>query len=163
VVEELVRRLAAGLANVETFAREHTVAETLQHALLPDAPVPIVGLDFAVRYLPASDGVHVGGDWYDIFALDHDRVGLAIRDVAGHRCDSAAIRGQARSLLHGYATHTPPPPDVLRRTTAPICQMLPDALAPAWYAVLGRSTGDLAYANAGPPPPLVSNRHGHAE
>jgi PAS domain S-box-containing protein len=163
VVEELVRRLAAGLANVETFAREHTVAETLQHALLPDAPLPIVGLDLAVRYLPASDGVHVGGDWYGTFPLDQHRVGLAIGDVAGHSIASAAIMGQVRSLLHGYAIDNPSPADVLRRTNAAICQMLPDALATVWYAVLDPSTGDLAYANAGHPPPLISHRQGHAE
>ena len=163
VVEEFVRRLSAGLANVETFAREHTVAETLQRSLLPDAPLPIVGLDFAVRYLPASDGVHVGGDWYDTFPVDHHRVGLAIGDVAGHSIDSAAIMGQVRSLLHGYAIDNPFPPDVLRRTNVAVCQMLPDALATVWYAVLDPSTGDLAYANAGHPPALISNGHGHAE
>ncbi len=163
VVEELARRMAAGLANVETFAREHTVAETLQHALLPDALPPIEGLDLAVRYLPATDGVHVGGDWYDAFPLDHHRVGLAIGDVAGHSIDSAAIMGQVRSLLHGYAIDNPSPPDVLRRTNAAICQMLPDAFVTVWYAVLDLLAGDLTYANAGHPPPLISSGHGHAE
>ena len=163
IMEELARRLAAGLANVETFAREHTVAETLQHALLPAVPPPIERLDLAVRYLPASDGVHVGGDWYDIFPLGHHRVGLAIGDVAGHSIGSAAIMGQVRSLLHGYAIDNPSPPDVLRRTNTAICQMLPDALASVWYGMLDPATGALAYANAGHPPPLISSGHGHAE
>ena len=103
VIEELSRRLAAGWATVEAFAREHTVAETLQRALLPDALPRIPGLDLAVRYLPATDGVHVGGDWYDVFPLDRDRVALAIGDVAGHSIGSASIMGQIRSLLRGYA------------------------------------------------------------
>lgn len=163
VVEELARRLAAGLATVETFAREHTVAETLQHALLPDAPPAIEGLDLAARYLPASDGVHVGGDWYDAFPLDHHRVGLAIGDVAGHSIGSASIMGQVRSLLHGYAIDNPSPPQVLQRTNTALCQMLPDALATAWHAVLDPATGDLDYASAGHPPPLISSGCGHAE
>ncbi len=163
VVEELARRLTAGLVNVEASAREHTVAETLQHALLPDTPPAIEGLDLAVRYLPASDGVHVGGDWYDAFPLGRRRVGLAIGDVAGHSISSAAIMGQVRSLLHGYAIDNPYPPGVLRRTNAALCQMLPDALATAWYAVLDPATGDLIYASAGHPPPLISYGHGHAE
>ncbi len=163
VVEELARRLAAGIANVETSAREHTVAETLQHALLPETPARLEGLDLAVRYLPASDGVHVGGDWYDVFPLGHHRVGLVIGDVAGHSIDSAAIMGQVRSLLHGCAIDSPSPPGVLRRTNTAICQMLPDALASVWYAVLDPATGDLVYASAGHPPPLISSGHGHAE
>jgi GAF domain-containing protein len=67
VVEELGRRLAAGLANTDTFAREHDIAETLQHSLLPDALPQIPGLELAVRYLPATEGASVGGDWYDAF------------------------------------------------------------------------------------------------
>ena len=158
VIEELNRRVAAGWANVETFAREHTVAETLQHALMPDAPPQIAGLDLAVRYLPATGGVHVGGDWYDVFPLGRDRVALAIGDVAGHSIGSASIMGQIRSLLRAYTLEHPAPEDVLRRTNAAVCQLLPDALATAFYAVLDLSTGDLAYANAGHPPALARQR-----
>lgn len=163
VVEELARRLAAGLANVETFAREHTVAETLQHALLPVALPEIKGLDLAVRYLPASDGIHVGGDWYDAFSLDGGRVGLVIGDVVGHSIDSASIMGQVRGLLRGYAIDDPSPQDVLRRTNVAISKLLPEALASAFYAVLDPATGDLEYACAGQPPPLAGGENGRPE
>ena len=163
VMEELARRLAAGLANVETFAREHTVAEKLQEALLPAAVPQIEGLDFAVRYLPASDGAYVGGDWYDAFPLRYDRIGLAIGDVAGHGIDSASIMGQVRSLLRGYAMDASCPADVLKRTDAAMCQLLPEAVATAFYAVLDPASGDLAYANAGHPPPLHASPDGDAE
>ncbi len=160
VIEELSRRLAAGWATVEAFAREHTVAETLQRALLPDALPRIPGLDLAVRYLPATDGVHVGGDWYDVFPLDRDRVALAIGDVAGHSIGSASIMGQIRSLLRGYALDYRAPADVLRRTNAAVCQLLPDTIATVFYAVLDLSTGELAYANAGHPPALHASGRG---
>lgn len=162
VVEELARRLATGLANVETFAREHTVAETLQHALLPEAPPEIPGLEIAVRYLPATDGVHVGGDWYDVFPLAGDRVGLAIGDVAGHSIASASIMGQVRSLLRAYALDNPSPPDVLQHTNATMSRLLPEAVATVFYAVLDLATGHLTYANAGHPPPLITHASGHA-
>jgi PAS domain S-box-containing protein len=163
IVEVLARRLAAGLANAETFARDHTVAETLQRALLPAALPKIEGLDLAVHYLPASDGVHVGGDWYDAFPLSRGRVGLVIGDVAGHSIDSASIMGQIRSLLHGYAIDNAAPAEVLRRTNAAVSQMLPDAVATACYAVLDTATGNLRYASAGHPPVLVTTGRGHAE
>jgi serine phosphatase RsbU (regulator of sigma subunit) len=163
VIEELSRRLATGMANVEAFAREHTVAETLQHALLPDAPPGIAGLDLAVRYLPATDGVHVGGDWYDVFPLSRDRVALAIGDVVGHSIGSASIMGQVRSLLRAYALEHPAPADVLGRANAAVCKLLPDVVATVFYAVLDLSTGDLAYASAGHPPPLLDSGQGHVE
>ena len=163
IVEELARRLAAGLANVETFAREHTVAETLQRALLPADLPKFDALDLAVHYLPASDGVHVGGDWYDAFPLSRGRVGLVIGDVAGHSIESASIMGQIRSLLHGYAIDDAAPADVLRRTNAAVSQMLPDAVATVCYAVFDPATGGLEYASAGHPPVVVTTGRGHAE
>jgi len=162
LIEEINHRVAAGWANVETFAREHTVAETLQHALLPDALPRIAGLGLAVRYLPATGGVQVGGDWYDVFSLSRDRVALAIGDVVGHSVRSASIMGQIRSVLRAYTVEHPAPADVLQRTNVAVCQLLPDALATVLYAVLDLSTGDLTYANAGHPPALADIK-GHVE
>ena len=162
LIEEINHRVAAGWANVETFAREHTVAETLQHALLPDALPAIPGLDLAVRYLPATGGVQVGGDWYDVFSLSRDRVALAIGDVVGHSVRSASVMGQIRSVLRAYTVEHPAPADVLQRTNVAVCQLLPDALATVLYAVLDLATGDLTYASAGHPPALADVK-GHVE
>ncbi|HUZ27285.1 MAG TPA: SpoIIE family protein phosphatase [Streptosporangiaceae bacterium] len=162
VVEELGRRMAAGLANADTFARDHSVAETLQRSVLPDTLPEIAGLDLAVRYLPGTAGVDVGGDWYDAFALDGNRVGLAVGDVVGHNVASASVMGQVRNLLRAYAIEKYHPSDVLRCTNAALAQLLPEAMATVVYAVLDLTTGDLSYANAGHPP-LVCVSGGHAE
>jgi serine phosphatase RsbU (regulator of sigma subunit) len=163
VVEELGRRLAVGLANTDTFAREHAIAETLQRALLPDALPQIPGLDLAVRYLPATEGAAVGGDWYDAFPCADGRIGLVIGDVAGHNIASASTMGQIRSLLRAYAIDGPDPGRALQRTNAAVARLLPDALASVVYAVLDPATGDLAYANAGHPPPIITTNAGQAE
>lgn len=154
VVETLARRMAAGLANAETSARDHTVAETLQRAVLPATLPEIAGLELAVRYLPATDGINVGGDWYDAFPLSGNRMGLAIGDVVGHNITSASIMGQVRNMLRAYAVDTADPSDVLHRANTALSQLLPDAMATAIYAVLDRATGELSYANAGHPPPV---------
>ncbi len=154
VVETLARRIAAGLANAETSARDHTVAETLQRAVLPATLPEIAGLELAVRYLPATDGINVGGDWYDAFRLSGNRMGLAIGDVVGHNITSASIMGQVRNMLRAYAVDTADPSDVLHRANIALSQLLPDAMATAIYAVLDPATGDLSYANAGHPPPV---------
>jgi PAS domain S-box-containing protein len=163
VVEEFARRLADGMATADAFAREHTIAETLQRSLLPDSLPRIRGLDLAVSYLPASDGVHVGGDWYDAFPLGSGGIGLVIGDVTGHNLTSAATMGQVRSLLRAYAIDHSDPCDVLRRTNKALASLLPDALATAVYAVLDPGSGELSYANAGHPPPLATTRSGELE
>ena len=163
MVDELGRRLGVGLANAETFAREHAIAETLQRSLLPDGLPQIPGLDLAVCYLPATEGADVGGDWYDAFHLQGGRIGLVTGDVAGHSIASASVMGQVRSLLRGYAIDDPHPGRVLRRANTALAHLLPDVLASVVYAVLDPATGDLSYANAGHPPPLVTAGTGHAQ
>jgi PAS domain S-box-containing protein len=163
VAEEFARRLADVMANAETSAREHTIAETLQRAVLPCTLPAVPGLELAACYLPASDGVHVGGDWYDVFVPGHNQVGLVIGDVAGHSIASASIMGQLRSMLRAYAIDRWYPGDVLKQTNAALGRLLPEALASAVYAVLDLVTGELVYANAGHPPPLITTGTGHAE
>jgi PAS domain S-box-containing protein len=141
VIEELGRRLAAGLANADTFAREHDIAETLQRSLLPDTVPDIPGLDLAVRYLPATEGA----------------------DVGGHNIASASIMGQVRSLLRAYAIDDPDPARVLERANSAVTSLLPDVLASVAYAVFNPADGDLCYANAGHPPPLIATGTGPAE
>ena len=156
VIEELGRRLAAGLANTDAFARDHAIAETLQRSLLPEALPDIPGLDIAVRYLPATEGADVGGDWYDAFPVPGGRIGLVTGDVAGHSIASAPVMGQVRSLLRAYAIADPEPARVLERTNTAVATLLPDVLASVVYAVLDPVTGELSYGNAGHPPPLVA-------
>ena len=115
----------------------------------------------AVRYLPATGGMDVGGDWYDVFPLGGGRVALAIGDVAGHSIRSAAIMGRIHSMLRAYTLDHPGPAEVLRCTNAAVCQLLPDAVATAFCAVLDLPSGDLTYANAGHPPALLDRGDGH--
>lgn len=163
VVEEIARRVATGLANADTFAREHAIAETLQRSILPDTLPQIPGLDLAVRYLPATQGADVGGDWYDAFPLEGGRIALATGDVAGHSIGSASVMGQVRSMLRAYAIDNPDPGAVLRRTNTALARLLPETLASVVYAVLDLGTGDLTYANAGHPPPIVITGTGQTE
>ena len=160
LIEEFARRLADALATADTFAREHTIAETLQRSVLPRTLPTISQLDLAVCYLPATKGANVGGDWYDAFPLDGGRVGLVIGDVTGHSIASASIMGQVRSMLRAYAIDYPHPGEVLERTNTALFRLLPEALATAVYAVLDPATGELTYANAGHLSPLIATGAG---
>jgi PAS domain S-box-containing protein len=163
VAGELTRQVGAGLANADISARDHTVAETLQRSLLPSALPCIAGLDLAVRYIPGTDGIEVGGDWYDAFPLGPGQIGLVIGDVAGHNITAASHMGQVRHLLRAYALDTPDPGDVLARTDAALSRLLPETMATAVYAVLDLRTGGLRYANAGHPAPVCATAAGQAE
>ncbi|GAB2748909.1 SpoIIE family protein phosphatase [Nocardioides pakistanensis] len=155
LVTELARQLALGLRNAQVSAHEHSVAETLQRAVLPPRLPATDGLRLEATYLPATTGVSVGGDFYDAFELDSGRVGLVVGDVAGHDIDAASEMGQLRNGLRMIAALNADPAAVLADTQRALARLLPDVLATVFYGVLDTSTGELVYANAGHPAPLV--------
>lgn len=157
VAEELGRRIAIGLTNVDMFTREHSLSEILQRSVLPDILPTVPGVDLSVVYLPATEGVDVGGDWYDAFPLGDGRLGIVIGDVVGHNLASASAMNQVRNAVRAVAVDDPDPSRVLTRTNAALTRLLPEALATVFYGVLDTRRGQLTYANAGHPPPVMTS------
>ncbi|OHV35314.1 MULTISPECIES: SpoIIE family protein phosphatase [Pseudofrankia] len=154
---DLGRRAGLLLDNARLYVRAHTVAETLQRSLLPEMPT-VPALSFAARYLPASDTVRVGGDWYDVLLLPDGRVGIAIGDVMGHDLPAAATMAQLRSMLRAYAWELAGPGEVLERLDRVVQGLGMDSFATVFYAVLAPDPGGgatLSYANAGHLPALL--------
>ena len=79
---ELVNVATLALDNAALYERERRIADTLQEAMLAP-PEPLPELDIAYLYRPASAAANVGGDFYDVFRIDDDRVGILIGDVSG--------------------------------------------------------------------------------
>ena len=52
--------------NAELYNEQRSVAQTLQHSLLPESLPAVVGLEFSTRYVAGVEGIDVGGDWYDV-------------------------------------------------------------------------------------------------
>jgi len=69
-------------------------------------------------------------------------------------------RHEIRTMLRAYALDNPRPGDLLRRTNRALARLLPDAMATVACAVLDLATGDLTYASAGHPPPLLTTGTG---
>jgi hypothetical protein len=89
LTERLLRRRdqAEQLArdNARLYANQRSVAETLQHSLLPEALPEVPGVDLASRYSPGASEVDIGGDWYDVIPVAAWRRGR-------HRHGIAALR-----------------------------------------------------------------------
>jgi serine phosphatase RsbU (regulator of sigma subunit) len=139
----------------EMAARERAIALMLQHDLLPAAVPPVEGLDVAVRYLPGEATSHAGGDWYDLFRLDDDRVGLVVGDVTGHGVGAAAAMGQLRIAVLAYALAGFAPGDVVARIDALLEALGRGDVATMVYAIVDPGREELMVANAGHPPPIV--------
>ncbi|MDQ1484562.1 MAG: hypothetical protein QOJ62_255, partial [Actinomycetota bacterium] len=152
----LASRAALALQNAMLYARQTTVAEALQQAVLPEALPEIPGVALSARYEPATGGAGVGGDFYDVFRLPSGKIALAVGDAAGHGLRAGALMGQLRNALRAYAVQQRGPGSTLKSLSDMIAALEPDAFATVFYAELDPATGELTWASAGHPPPLLS-------
>ncbi len=111
LAEELVIRAAVSIDNARRYTREHKMAVTLQHSLLPRGVPEQSAVDVAYRYLPAQEGV--GGDWFDVIPLPGSRVALVVGDVVGHGLHASATMGRLRTAVHNFTTLDLPPDELL--------------------------------------------------
>jgi len=155
VLLQLAQLAAIAIENAERYEHEHHIAETLQRSLLPDTPPRIFGLDLAVHYQPGSRGTQVGGDWYDVFALDEHRVALVVGDVVGRGPRAAAVMGQLRTAIRAYAIHGLEPSDLMGSLDRLVQGMGASVVATAVYGVLDLATQRLELVSAGHLPPLL--------
>ena len=139
----------------EVYEREHTIAETLQRSLLPERLPQIEGLEIAARYLPAGRGAAIGGDWYDALEHPDGRVALVVGDVVGHGLRAAATMGQLRNAFRAYGLAETSPAEVMARVNRLVMTGGEEVMATVLYLVLDRETGEVCFASAGHPPPLV--------
>ncbi len=157
LVRVVARRTGLSLENARLYAREHTLAETLQRSMLPQRS-GIPGLDVWTHYAPNVDHAQVGGDWYDVLPISDDVAGLVVGDVVGHDVEAAATMGQLRSVVRSYAYELEDPGSVLMRVDHLAAGMGIARMASLVLMTLRRRDDgqwDLSWSSAGHLPALV--------
>jgi hypothetical protein len=148
-------RIAATLV-AQRVAAERAAARTLQRSLLPNRLPAIAGLEVAARFVPA-EMFGVGGDWYDLFVLPDEHIGVVVGDVAGHGLRAAIVMGRLRSALRAYAMEYDSPAVVLDRLDRKFVHFEPDELATVVFARVHPDLSHMMVASAGHPPPIVAH------
>nr|WP_229816396.1 GAF domain-containing SpoIIE family protein phosphatase [Streptomyces lucensis] len=151
---ELGRRTAIALDNARRYEQHRDTAETLQRAQLTDLP-HIEGLGLAARYLPATRGLNIGGDWYDVVPQPDGSVLAVMGDVTGHGLRAAVIMGQLRTALRAYAVENDGPARILTRLHRMLRHQQPNVYATAVIARFRPGDPHVAWAAAGHPPAVV--------
>jgi PAS domain S-box-containing protein len=162
VAEQLGLQLSLVVAKAQRYEVEVVTSHALQANLLPQTPPAVPGLSTAVRYLAATHGVEVGGDFYDVVQLPGEQLALAVGDVVGHDITAAATMGQLTSVYRALLVDQPTPSAVIDRLQAGWSLLGMQRMATALFATLDPATGQLRIASAGHLPPLVLTA-GHAE
>lgn len=159
---ELARRHAA-LADLYTRVQNDLqTARGIQRHLLPDPrrrPHPR-HVAFAHLFLPE---MAVGGDLYDLRAVDDRRVAVLLADVAGHGMSAAFITGLIKTTVEFGRADPASPAAVMSELNNVLEKLTPSgSFAAAMYLVYDTGTRQLRYANAGhTPAPIIARKRSH--
>ncbi|MFD4557734.1 SpoIIE family protein phosphatase [Streptomyces sp. NPDC058469] len=152
--------VAQALERARLYDAEHTRSRELQRSLLPRALPDLPACTAAARYLPAGQGMDVGGDWYDIIPLSGGQVALVVGDVMGHGLPEAATMGRLRTALHTLADLELPPDEIMSHLNELVAGMGEESYVTCLYALYDSTTQICSIAGAGHPPPAVVHPDG---
>jgi serine phosphatase RsbU (regulator of sigma subunit)/anti-sigma regulatory factor (Ser/Thr protein kinase) len=156
ILVQLAQIASVAIENLRLYEHEHEIAQTLQRSLLPPSLPEIPGVAVAARFRPAGAGDEVGGDFYDIFEMGHDRWGIAVGDICGKGAAAATVTALARYTLRATALHERAPSRILGVLNEALLRHTPDQrFCTIAYAALEPVRGRLEIASGGHPPPLL--------
>jgi serine phosphatase RsbU (regulator of sigma subunit)/putative methionine-R-sulfoxide reductase with GAF domain len=156
--DSISRIIGQAFENTRLFGIEKNIADTLQEALLT-IPDSISGIEFDHYYRSAAKAAQVGGDFYDIFELEHDRVGVVIGDVSGKGIEAATITSTVKNAIKAFAYEHESPDLIMERTNEVTIRNIPaNIFVTVFLGILNLRTQELLYCSAGHPPVMV--KHG---
>jgi serine phosphatase RsbU (regulator of sigma subunit)/HAMP domain-containing protein len=149
-VRKLGAAVSAALETSRLYEVEHRVAQTLQQALLA-LPDRIGGLAFAHEYRSATQMARVGGDFYDIFEIEHGLVGITVGDISGKGINAAVLTSLVKNTIRATATEDAwAPAESLRVANEVLLRWSPaEVFATVFYGVLDCRDGRFVYCSGG--------------
>ncbi len=153
VILDITERKRAERAEREQFERDFEMARDIQRVLLPSEFPSVLNADIGALSVPARK---VGGDYYDVVAVDGDNWGFAIADVSGKGVGAALLMAMCRTALRHVAMANPSPRKVLHRVNAIMRpDMQDDLFISMIYGVFNAKTRVFRFCRAGHEPLLV--------
>ncbi|WP_327282031.1 MULTISPECIES: SpoIIE family protein phosphatase [unclassified Streptomyces] len=163
VLTALAGLIAQALERAQRYDSEAALARGLQAALLPHRLPVRENVQTVGRYLPGTQGMDVGGDWYDVVETTDGLLALVIGDVQGHGVAAAATMGQLRSAVRAFTLGGSPPEQVVAGTNRLLIDLDPGQFASCCYVLLDPVSGRARAVRAGHPQPLLRHADGRAE
>ena len=114
----LAAQTAQALDRAQLYRQRSDLSQRLQRSLLPGRLPEVPGAEIAAVYHPLGEGIDLGGDFYDVWAVGDGRWAFVIGDAAGTGPEAAALTAMVRFTLRALTvTHTDPL-DVLDKLNA---------------------------------------------
>lgn len=144
---------------LSAIQRELDIANQMQQSILPRVFPPFPGMSSVDIHAVMIAARNVGGDFYDFFVIDEDRVGLVIGDVSGKGVPAAFFMAMSRTLLKAVAARGEKTGDCLTEVNRLLCRdNNAEMFVTLFYAILDARTGQLQFSNGGHNPPYLLRR-----
>ncbi|MCG8693876.1 MAG: SpoIIE family protein phosphatase [Minwuiales bacterium] len=163
LVDLFTRHISIECDNIEALRLSSSLdaARLIQEAMLPKAFSEMTesyGVDLHAALRPARQ---VGGDLYDFFALDKDRLCVVVGDVSDKGVPAALFMSITRTLVRSAAETRTKPDAILEKVNSALCRDNSHMMFVTLFCgVYDRSKDELVYANAGHNPPLIRDAEG---
>jgi serine phosphatase RsbU (regulator of sigma subunit) len=173
----VAERIGRALDAAQRVATQTQAMRTLERSLLPDALLPVPGLQLAKRHVPAQGSHDLSGDFYDAIRTG-DTVTLIVGDVQGKGVEAATLTSLARHTLRAGALGGQSPAEILRHLNTALLYGQEEQLAGGRDQLLrfvtavaarlepmddGSPGFTLTIARAGQPPPIIVRGDGRFE
>ncbi len=149
------------VAEKSRMQSELEVATVIQHSFLPVINENYPGrreIDVGAFMDPAKE---VGGDFYDIFFVDSNRIAIEIGDVSGKGIPAALFMATAKMTLQNCIRDIQSLSEAVTTANDSLCAgNEADMFVTLWVCILDLTTGELTYVSAGHNPPVIAGKNG---
>lgn len=136
----------------QRFKNELSLAQKIQNDLIPVQLPETSVIQFAAQYLSMDE---VGGDLYDVFEIDEDKIGFYMCDVAGHGIPAALITVMVKVLVEESSRIKGDPEAMVTHLNKKLIKIFSDVYLTLFYGVFHQSTKELVYIRGGHPQPVL--------
>lgn len=131
-------------------------ASEIQQAILPKSFPPFPGRTEFSIFASMIAANEVGGDFFDFFLIDNERLGFVIGDVSGKGVPAAIFMAVSRTLIRATGIKGISPAECMNNVNRLLCnESVSSMFVSVFYGIFNTSTGEVEYVNAGHNPPYI--------
>jgi sigma-B regulation protein RsbU (phosphoserine phosphatase) len=154
-------RLHRDAIEKERYERELELAAAIQGEILPRSLPEVAGVELAAANIPAR---HIGGDYYDVFALSRGRLAFLVADVSGKGIPAALLVSTVHAAVHLQIDQADTIAELVERIDRHLRRFAATRkFLTLFFGVLEPDTGTLRYVSAGHNPALLVRKNGRTD
>ncbi len=161
---EAARQGSLAQKELSSIKEDLNVAQQIQLSLVPKVYPPFPERKDIELHGSMDAAKNIGGDLYDFFFIDQNRLGIVIGDVAGKGIPAALFMALSRTIIRVVALKGVFPDVCMQQSNDLLSKESVDSMfVTVFYGILDTRTGDFLYCNGGHNPPYILKNDGKCE